>query len=123
MTEDTVRTLCVAFEAEHEQLYGHRSDPDIPVEVVAVRLVGRAGVRRQEGGIRPAERSGERQTSRQAYFGSAWGRMDTPVIARGVLAERLDGPLLVDEYDSTVVVPPDMRVWLDDRGHIVMASK
>ena len=123
VTEDTVRTLCVAFEAEHEQLYGHRSDPDIPVEVVAVRLVGRAGVRRQEGGIRPAERSGERQTSRQAYFGSAWGRMDTPVIARDVLAERMDGPFLIDEYDSTVVVPPDMRVWLDDRGHIVMASK
>ncbi len=124
VTEDTVRTLCVAFEEEHEQLYGHRSDPDIPVEVVAVRLVGRAGVRGQEGGgVRPTERSGERQTSRQAYFGSSWGRIDTPVIARSVLAERMDGPCLIDEYDSTIVVPPDMRVWLDDRGNIVMASK
>ena len=34
--------LRAAFEAEHERLYGHRSDPDNAVEVVAVRLIGRA---------------------------------------------------------------------------------
>jgi N-methylhydantoinase A/oxoprolinase/acetone carboxylase beta subunit len=40
-TATTISALIATFEAEHEQLYGHRSDPDNPVEVVAVRVVGR----------------------------------------------------------------------------------
>ena len=44
-TKTTVKTLYTTFETEHERLYGHRSDPDNPVEVVAVRLIGQAGIR------------------------------------------------------------------------------
>jgi hypothetical protein len=29
--------------------------------------------------------------------------------------------LLIDEYDSTIVVPPDMWVALDGHGNIVMS--
>ena len=119
-TEQVVAAMCRGFEAEHERLYGHRSDPDNPVEVVAVRLVGRAGVDEQAGRIEPAERSGEMVESRQAYFGT--DRLETPVLTRGVLTEVRDGPLLIDEYDSTIVVPPDMRVWVDDEGNLVMES-
>ena len=32
------------------------------------------------------------------------------------------GPLLVDEYDSTIVVPPDWSAETDDAGNIVMSS-
>ena len=41
-TEAALQSLCTTFVAEHERLYGHRSDPDSPIEVVAVRLVGEA---------------------------------------------------------------------------------
>ena len=57
-TETTVKTLYTTFETEHERLYGHRSDPDNPVEVVAVRLIGQAGIRGQQGVLNPAERLG-----------------------------------------------------------------
>ena len=122
LTENTVQTLYSAFAAEHERLYGHRSDPENPVEVIAVRLIGQAGIRGQGSALKPAERLGDREPSRPAYFGTSWGTVDTAVIARGNLSERhIDGPLLIDEYDSTIVVPPDMWVTLDGHGNIVMS--
>ncbi|MSS72749.1 MAG: hydantoinase/oxoprolinase family protein [Candidatus Latescibacteria bacterium] len=115
-----VRALKEAFEEEHERLYGHRSDPDNPVEVVAVRLVGRAITEDYKGVIRPAERPGEMEPSRRAYFGERWGTLDTPVAPRRALSEAVEGPLLIDEYDSTTVIPPGVRARLDEDGNIVM---
>ena len=123
-TLGTIIALSMGFESEHERLYGHKSDPDNPVEVVALRLVGRAGAPRQDAPIAAAARVGGAgsATSRQAYFGVEFGSVDTPVIPRRALAHRLRGPLLIDEYDSTTVVPPDMVARLDERGNIVLSA-
>ena len=130
-TENTVQTLYTTFETEHERLYGHRSDPDNPVEVVAVRLIGQSGIRGQQGVLnprlhqdskQPAERQGARGLSREAYFGESWGTIDTPIISRHDLGEGgTTGPLLIDEYDSTIVVPPNYRGYLDSDGNILMS--
>ena len=121
-TENTVQTLYTTFETEHERLYGHRSDPDNPVEVIAVRLIGQAGVRGQQGTLNPAERLGARALSRKAHFGASWGTIDTPVISRRDMGEEsTTGPLLIDEYDSTIVVPPGYRGSLDSHGNILMS--
>jgi len=124
VTDQTVQALQVTFEEEHERLYGHRSDPDNPVEVIAVRLVGQAAIHdHANGSLKPAERrdAAQTQSSRHAYFGEQWGTLATPVITRRELTGVVTGPLLIDEYDSTTVVPPDMRVELDDEGNIVMS--
>jgi N-methylhydantoinase A len=124
ITGQTVRALQAAFEEEHERLYGHRSDPDNPVEVVAVRLVGQAAIHdHANGALKPAERrdAAQTQSNRPAYFGERWGMLDTPVITRRELTDVVAGPLLIDEYDSTTVVPPDMRVESDDKGNIMMS--
>ena len=57
--------------------------------------------------------------SRRAYFGSADGLVETPVCNRaGLLADRRQGPLLIDEPDSTCVVPPGWVASLDDHCNI-----
>ena len=117
-----VEELCQAFESEHERLYGHLSDPDNPIEVVAVRLVGQAGTRGQRGTIDPAELSGK-SDPRKAYFGSSWGVINTPVIKRSEITSGTKGPLLIDEYDSTIVVPPDMDVQVDESGNLIMEAE
>lgn len=105
------------FTAEHLRLYGH-ADSATPVELVAVRLVGRTPAPSLELGLGQAvlDRAGERQV----YFGQRWGLMRTPVVARTALRQPTNGPLLIDEYDSTTVIPPDAQVWLDDQGQLVM---
>ena len=54
-----------------------------------------------------------------AYFGPAHGVVETPVCNRaGLLDGARPGPLLVDEIDSTCVVPPNCVARLDGHGNI-----
>jgi N-methylhydantoinase A len=57
---------------------------------------------------------------RQAYFGSVHGWHDTDVVNRPDLAEPSRGPCIVEEYDSTCVVPPGSTASLDRFGNIVI---
>ena len=120
--ETPLATLIATFEQEHEQLYGHRSDPDNPVQVVAVRLVGRTAApeiqRLGDISKATAARTTGQATTRPAYFGVEVGLIDTPVLTRRDLIESVAGPLLIDEYDSTIVVPPGMQARLDAQGNI-----
>ena len=118
---DSARALVDAFLEEHERHYGHRSDPGNPVEVVALRLVGRAGRRGRGKRLRPDRPPAETATSRQAFFSGTL--IDTPVLPRSAITAATDGPLLIDEYDSTIVVPPDLRVHVDADGNLVMEAK
>jgi N-methylhydantoinase A len=111
-----------AFGQEHEKTYGHRAGPEEPVELVAIQLVG-SGLREGAGvpkGVKSSRPEGAAQAARKAYFGADHGWMDTPVLARADLAAGRKGPLIVEEYDSTCVVPPGAHAELDSAGNIVI---
>ena len=82
--------------------------------------------------IRPATRPAIRLGSplaagspgtRLAYFGSEHGALTTPVLARADLGPHpCPGPLLVDEYDATTLVPPGATASLDEHGDILIAT-
>jgi N-methylhydantoinase A len=62
-----------------------------------------------------------REGSRKAYFGDRHGLRDTPVIGREALdATPRPGPLIIEEYEGTTVVPPEATVLRDAFGNIVM---
>ena len=46
--------------------------------------------------------------------------METPVLARENLTWATQGPLLIDEFDSTIVVPPFARAHVDEVGALVL---
>jgi N-methylhydantoinase A len=111
-----------AFGAEHERTYGHRAGPEEPVELVAIQVVGMAA---QEGGTVPERvvvgRDGlSAPAPRRAYFGPDHGWIDTPVLRRSDLAAARPGPLIVEEYDATCLVPPGARGEVDAGGNIVV---
>jgi N-methylhydantoinase A len=111
-----------AFGEEHERTYGHRAGPEEPVELVAIQLVG-SGLR-ENGGVPEAVTSsrseGAAQAARQAYFGADYGWLETPVQTRNDLARGRTGPLIVEEYDATCLVPPGARAEGDAAGNIVI---
>ena len=92
--------------------------PDEPVELVSIQLVGQ-GLR--EGGGVPEQRAVEPRRSRAAhglapaYFGAEHGWLETPILRRADLATGRAGPLIVEEYDATCVVPPGASAELDAR--------
>jgi N-methylhydantoinase A len=111
-----------AFAEEHERTYGHRAGPDEPVELVAIQLVG-SGLREGSGvpqNVASSRQEGAKQASRSAYFGDEHGWLETPVLSRADLATGRAGPLIVEEYDSTCVVPPGAHAERDATGNIVI---
>jgi N-methylhydantoinase A len=59
-------------------------------------------------------------TKRRAYFGPEAGWIETPVLARADLSVPRQGPVIVEEYDATSVVPPGTTARLDGYGNIVV---
>jgi N-methylhydantoinase A len=108
-----------AFGREHEKTYGHRAGADEPVELVSIQVVGqglRAGPSVPER-VRASRAEPAPPPPRAAYFGS-W--IETPVMRRSDLARPRTGPLIVEEYDATCVIPPGARAALDAGGNIVI---
>ena len=111
-----------AFGQEHEKTYGHRAGADEPVELVSIQVVGQG--LRVGGGVpervKPSRAEPAPPAPRRAYFGDA-GWIETPVLRRSDLTSVRQGPLIVEEYDATCVVPPGATAHLDDGGNIVIA--
>jgi N-methylhydantoinase A len=124
VTAESLAALAGAFHDEYERTYGFRAHGET-VQLVNVRLVAEgirpefeawealAGADQEEGG--PV-------ATRPAYFGTVFGTRETPVLRRRQLGfVSRPGPLVVEEYDATVVVPPGCAAHLDRTGNIVIA--
>ena len=121
---DSLGRLGEAYAAEHEKTYGYRVDE--PLQLVSVRVVARglSDTDRVPGRIAVSRRPAAQESGRRMlYFGPRTGWVETPVIDRLDLDDDAsDGPLVVEEYDSTVVVPPRWRASLDSLKNIVLAG-
>ena len=118
----TLVDLRNAFEAEHERTYGHRSETDT-VEMVTLRVRAFQPAPSPPDGrdIVASDKSFERTGKRRAYFGERPGWVETPVLSRHHLERSPEsGPLIVEDYDATTLVPPDVRVRLDEWRNIVI---
>ncbi len=113
------KELSETFGREHERTYGHRADDD-PIQLVNLRLTARV-VRPAAPDLRVADAHAAAHGERPAYFGPAHGTLATPVVARRDLDEAWrPGPLLVDEYDATTLVPPGCSARRDEHDNIVI---
>jgi len=119
--DGTVAALETAFGEEHERTYGHRAGPDEPVELISIQVVG-LGLR--DRGMPERIRSDRAEPPppppRPAWLGAAYGWVKTPVLRRSDLGSARTGPLIVEEYDATCLVPPSARAGLDEAGNIVI---
>ena len=126
LTPEVITGLAEAFETEHERTYGHRFPGRKTIQTISLRLIGTVI---PEG--RPAvdfeatlERAGGTvdESRRMAFFGTAVGEVETPVLTnRAALAGTpRQGPLVMEEYEGTIVVPPGARASLDRWANVVI---
>ena len=115
-----VSALPGLFAAEHERTYGFRAPADEPVELMGLSIIARGMPEnpRLPRAIPPA--MAQVPSRRRAWFaGPGW--IDTPVMDRaGLAGSAASGPLIIQEYDATCLVPPGARATLDDFGNIVL---
>ena len=91
------------------------------MESVALRVVARVP-RELRPGKSAARRGPRAAAARTAYFGARHKAQSTPVIARMDLVAARSGPLIVEEYDATCVVPPGWSAVLDAQGNLVLTA-
>ncbi len=119
-TADDMAAIRHAFEREHERGYGHLLDGR-RIDLVTLRVIGSL----PHGGpdrLAPIPPGTEGPAAvRPVYFGPEQGLRDTPVIGRGGLGPMArHGPLVIEEYEGTTIVPPDATAMLDAHGNIVI---
>lgn len=113
-----------AFHAEHYKTYGHSSSGET-LEMVNVRVTATVVLEKEhryDGRLssHASNRAKRAPQKRTAYFGKEHGALEVPVLQRADLQEPVAGPLIVEEYDSTCVVPPGASARIDENHNIVI---
>ena len=114
------------FTEAHERAFGYHAQD--PVELVSLRLraLASAGRLRFAELARAAANSSKlprpNSHSRQVYFGRDHGLLDTPIRSRLDISGIQSGPMIIEEPDTTVVVPPGWSVSLDTYANLTLGK-
>lgn len=127
----TIVEAITGFHAVHETRFGY-SDPGERVQVVNVRLKARGLAHPPQLERRESKQdtTATPNTMRDVVFMDAQrlaiaGSHRTyhvPVYERAVLepGNRLTGPAIITQYDTTTVLPPGWQMWVDTVGNLII---
>jgi N-methylhydantoinase A len=122
----TVAAAVDAFHQLHRSLYGH-SFEEVLVELVNLRVKG-FGARREpvmwwDWG-KEAMTAGQIRPRRRVYFDEVGALVDAKVLLRHALSagDSVEGPAVVHQLDSTVLVPPTFVAEALESGSLVLHS-
>jgi N-methylhydantoinase A len=115
-----VADLPALFASEHAKVYGFAADLSEPIEIISLGAIatGHPATPRLPACMAPS--AVPPMPPRQAWF-EASGFVETRVLSRCDLSDTpLPGPLIVQEYDATSLVPPGWAASRDGFGCIVV---
>jgi N-methylhydantoinase A len=118
----TLAQLRDAFQQAYLDTFGYSSDEAL--ELVNLRL-GARGLSADRLDFRrirlAADAVGGGGGRRLVSFERGRPAIDTPIVARGAMIGRAsDGPLIIESYDTTIVVPPGARASGDTIGNLTI---
>jgi len=119
----TAARLREAFEAASREKFS-RTPPSVPIEFinirVSVRVAGADSKLALGGGA--AKNSPALKGYRDAYFPDAGGYVRTVVLDRNRLApgDLYDGPAVVEDEGSTLVIGPSCRISISDSMNVIV---
>jgi N-methylhydantoinase A len=118
---DVGQILRGLFQHRHHKLYGF-SDPESPVELVrlvvsAVGALSGVAVSSDVG----ASNSGERY--KPAFLAGNWTEVRCLKRESIMPGEAIDGPAIVEQSDTTVVIPRNWRMTCLDSGDLLLTAR
>jgi N-methylhydantoinase A/oxoprolinase/acetone carboxylase beta subunit len=123
MTPDHLFRLRATFDETYAARYGY-ANPQEPVEVVNWKLTALAPSPGLELPRFPARGSLDQalKLRRPAYFPEKGGYVETPVYNRYQLGHgvELTGPAVIEERESTTVLPPGCGARVDEYGSLIV---
>ncbi|PYN01528.1 MAG: methylhydantoinase [Candidatus Rokuibacteriota bacterium] len=118
---DALVRVRASFDEVYAARYGY-ANPAEPVEIVTWKLSAVGGAPRIALAKAATRSVGEsRKGTRRAYFPETRGYVDTPVYDRYALAAgtSLSGPAIVEERESTTVLPPGLTAAVDEYANLI----
>jgi N-methylhydantoinase A len=121
--DELLQEIKSGFVARHKQLYGH-GDSQAAVQIVTTRCRAIAPVARPEVVGSFAESAAAVAASRDIWFPEGGWNRSVPVFNRDEMSESdtIVGPAVVDEWTTTVVIPPRWNAELDSIGNLVLTK-
>lgn len=127
LNDDMRASLVQRFENRYKELY-ERSGPPVPIEILNWRLISsgpKPHVRltveeRDDGALEAADCI---KGYRQAYFPEADGFVETAIYDRYLMKPgmRFNGPAIVEERESTVIIGPNATCHIDVHHNLITA--
>jgi N-methylhydantoinase A/oxoprolinase/acetone carboxylase beta subunit len=126
--EDWLAQVRAAFDRSHEREYS-RSFPDADIEIPNIRVRGvglMPDLRMPDVEAGPADATHALRAEHPAWFpvDGNLQHLPTRFYDRGALqaGNRIEGPAIVNQYDSTTVIPPGLEAEIDHVGNIVIRT-
>jgi N-methylhydantoinase A len=123
-----LKEITKRFLKEMQREYGYTLPPGfVEVEVVNVGITALGKVRKPE--LAKVSKKGTLKEAlkekRQVYFHEAGGFTETAIYERSKLPSNtsFDGPAIVEQPDTTTVMPPASVGVIDDYGNLVIRIK
>jgi N-methylhydantoinase A len=119
------KTLVESFTETYFSTFGYSNDE--PAETVTVRMTA-AGRREAQLDFSKisTKTAGTKSEpmSRDAIFDASIGSIKTPILSRASVGTSwIYGPVIIESYDSTVVVPDQAKVCTDQHGSLLIEPK
>jgi N-methylhydantoinase A len=127
ITRGVLAQIWGQFHEAHRAEYGH-AFPESPIEVVNLRVTGTGRMPRLASPARPTGKALAGALMRQGRCAfrvkGRLRRLDTGYYRRVLLpvGERLDGPAIVLQHDSTTLIPPGCHARVDETGNLIIRT-
>jgi N-methylhydantoinase A len=124
---ESFEALAQGFAAAHLQRFGFVAEGET-VQIVTLRVEAAGIVTKAEFNRLPdagPDASAARTGAREVWMPEAGGFTECPVYAREGLkpGNRIDGPAIVEQMDTTTVILPDMQATVDGYLNLILEAR
>lgn len=119
-TEETHSQLSSLLREVHQKEFGHAPEGDEPIEIVNLRVAAIGELDRPRFPELAALGEPRPVGEREVYFADGW--LTVPVYDRARLGQgtRVAGPAILEQFDSTTVIPPSWLGEVDAIGNLML---
>ena len=114
-----IKNIKLEFEKVYQNLFGRIEK--MPMEIISWRTIASGPLPNFSLNFNEKKKSLSKEKKRKVYFGGKKSN-DTIVLDRSALSKNFKsiGPLIIEERESTLVIPPNFKVQMHESGNLII---
>lgn len=114
-----IKNIKLEFEKVYQNLFGRIEK--MPMEIISWRTIASGPLPNFSLNFNVKKKSLSKEKKRKVYFGGKKSN-DTIVLDRSALSKNFKsiGPLIIEERESTLVIPPNFKVQMHESGNLII---